>query len=565
MRSPKEHRPEGRGRKGQRTRDKKERKMRHKTERMHTQKEKEGRGRFSSRHKTSLYVVGIIFAALLIFGLGSMIFAATVALPSGFLSWNLRSINQYTAGSQEVAKSGLYKFSSGGVTWEGKVQVGNIYLVSDTDLGWTHLGNTDVASHVFWFKGDLLAYTLNTYADQLPGIVLETHLGGFQYRYAYYGFFGDLANLQFPRPWSVDALTLPSNWVDNLQATLQMNIGLDIQLDPSLLVGDIPKEFNTTDWSYRYSGLWAGILRANADPVIEAGTGVVRQPGTTITDFGFSNPADTEILSSGVTPSSSVPALAADVQSYIDIVDTTGRRFNVDKVGSFTKSGSSGSIANAMGKGDTVQLFTYDKNETFPTTFTYDMLADTTRSHVIGYVPVTMRPATTITDTTYKWNYFSVENRYWGGYSSNNILGQTITFDTAVQVDNVFVVQPIQFAVMVSTNYTAVPLQSSEDANNPFYEPPTEPPNVEGTNNTFTNAVTGKITDVSGNAPLGIMDLIRFFAQNWILILVVIVVVCVVIYVIYKRLRGGGGSAARESPTTNVIFQQPTGSGTLPQ
>ncbi len=500
--------------------------------------------------KFKKFLVRHPFQAVILFGILGVIIGsvALVAQPagSGFLNWNLRSVNQYVAGSPELGESGVFKFSQNGVTWEGKVQPGNIYYLSKTDLGWAHVNGVDIAQSVYWFRGDLLAHTLCTYTDMMPGATIENQWGGWQYSYVYYDGLGVPKEMTF-NYWMAKGLTLPTGWSALLQQQLQMNIGVNIYLDPTLLLGDIPREFNTTTWSYQFSGLWAGILRANADPETDYRSGFISEPAAIISTH-FLAPTDVAPVSEGaVSNPAGSPAPSTATGNYITSVDTTGRRFNVDVVSQTTASGSSGAIEQGMGRGDPISLYTRWENNTLGNTFGYELLNDTVRTNVIGYVPITLRPQTDIIQTEYVYNNFAITNSFWNlannGYSSSNSLGVHTTMYTGATVKNVFVIQPIQFGVMVCTNYTGVPLQSSTDFGNPLYEPETGIPNVDGTGNVFNGDVTNKITDVSGNAPFGLADLLNFLAEWGIWILIAVIAVVVVIIII--KVSGKGGNTLR--------------------
>jgi hypothetical protein len=197
-----------------------------------------------------------------------------------------------------------------------------------------------------------------------------------------------------------------------------------------------------------------------------------------------------------------------------------------------------------MGAGDPLTLTegVYNSNQSLadPGVDYQALLGDGFRQNVVAYIPITLRPQTTITETTYTYNKFNLLSYQCGGGTGTAAKRQTATKPTAVDVRNPYAIQKFNFAVLVGANYTVTPLQCGDEC------PDIVPPDPDGTNNSFSNKVTSKVGDVSATTAMD--EFLKWFGANWIWIVIVAVLVVVVGLYIFMKIRGGKKSRDEGAP-----------------
>lgn len=237
---------------------------------------------------------------------------------SGFLNWNVTSIDGYQAGSAQLSLGGQFAYSDGTVNWRGRVVPGNLFYNGSTDLGWMQVGNDSVATQIIWYRGSLLTYLQMRPDDVFPGIGIATNTRlGWEFFYTQYDGFGTrvagttrqtfvTANaLRFPNQANVLAQSVP---LANVNDILHATVGLTISVDPTWIGQQFPTTFDDATQTFTLSDIWAGTLFAKADSVLPAITGLITQPGTYITGSNFTNPANPADMSAGPLDPTGLPA-----------------------------------------------------------------------------------------------------------------------------------------------------------------------------------------------------------------------------------------------------------------
>lgn len=458
--------------------------------------------------------------------LGGFGIVPLVATSTGFMSVGPDSINGIPVGSSQFTQSGQFSFSSGGINWNGRVVVGNTYYDGQSDLGFLTNGNTSTALRELNYHTSVLVYTLQPYTDMLPGITaVQNGIIGTQYKYREYGIFNEHQSANDATAYlRANYLSIPSNYLTLLSGYLNLNIGVRIQLDPSLLV---ITSYQTSEQYFNMSGVWAGVLSANAGADHQGG--LISAPGTVILDANFTQKPSDAVPGSASGYSASSVAGSSAVGTWLDAHDPSGvgNHFQVTSVDSTMYK--AGAVELGMGAGDPVALTEGDwnANATINQALSYtDMLGDEHRNYVIGYIPVTLRPETTITQTTYTYNSFDLGYYFWGGLSGTAYLGKTVTVPTSVSTKNPFDINLVNFKVLVGANYTIT------DLNDTSTIPDIKPPIVNGTDDVFNTMLTSQVHDVATETTLGFGDILDMLGGIgiWVIVILLIAVAAVLVW-----------------------------------
>ncbi len=464
---------------------------------------------------------------------------------SGFLDWRVTSFQGYQSGSPQLTTAGQFAYSDGTVNWRGRVVPGNLFYNGSTDLGWMQIGNTSVATQIIWYRGSLLTYLQMRPDDVFPGISIASNVQlGWEFNYMQYNGLGiyiagtyresviTANGLRFPGQANVLAQSVP---LANVNDILHATIGLTISVDPTWIGQQFPTTFNDATQTFTLSDIWAGTLFAKADSVLPAITGLITQPGTTITGSNFTNPTNPAAMtnsgSSGLA-ANAVPTSSSG-SSLGAIIDTndpgqSGNHFRKSQVDSVMFQGTDWEAA--MGLGDPIALTRADTNASLGTSFEYSLLNDTSRNDVTAWIPLDLAPKTTVTQTTYTFNTFATWDN-WGLHCIAQ-LGNTKTMPTSISVANPFIIHPITVAVVVAANYTGRPLGCVDDPASAYYCATLGPPVVTGSGDAFNPAVTGSVSDVQGSYN-GMLEAIGAFLGElggWIIAVLVIFVVAFMLW-----------------------------------
>jgi hypothetical protein len=525
--------------------------------------------KMSKKVMISLLVLVVVGGTYLTYGLVSGNWLLSMgALPSGFISSTFSSVNGYELGTPQFTGAGIFAIPANGMTFHGRLQYGSVFYDGATDLGWIQDGNTSIAVQQLDFHQSLLGYTYQTFLDQVPGVNLQAETLGLQYKFQYFDCLGThLPDRDMTYYVSANTLSLPGNWFTCVNQRLDMTVQLNIQLDPSLLGFT---SFNTTDQYFNFTGAWAGILNAKSGAAFKSG--FVSEPGTTILDANdpvlVNPPTDAAGLSGGgSTAIPSTPAgtgvSAGAFDAWITAHDPAGGAtgFGVLTSGATTMY-QAGASDLGMGDGDPITLTegNYNANASLDTNPTHyqNFFSDDNRGNVMGYIPMSIRPQTTITSTTYEWNEIRINQDYWGGVNptGSQVADRSLARPTAIAVRNRWVMQLVDFTVIVAANYVVHPLNCGS---NGIECVDIQPPMVNGTDNVFNPGVTDKLNAIGGGTNLW-DDIAGFFGSvgGWVVIAVVAVVVVLFVYYYLKNRQGGSGSSGSQG-VTNVYYSTPQG------
>ncbi len=476
---------------------------------------------------------------------------ATIPLSSGFGNSDIVAVNGYEVGSPQFTESGQFTLPGNLMTFKGRLQAGAVFLDSQSDLGWLQSGNDSIAIRQFNFHQNILGYTFQGITDVFPGVVLEPQVIGRQYLYNKIDAFG---SLQDEYTTSTDLMatvfTLPDNWFTMVSNRLDMNIKLNIHLDPSLL-GFTSFDDPDNNQRFNFTGAWAGVLDAKAGAAFTSG--FVTEPGTTIIDSGFeSNPAVADEKRSGGDIPANAKASSGNTgfDKWVTSNDPAGGSSGWTVTRSDYVAYQSGAVDLGMGKGDPVRLTegvhnaNASLNQSSAQTTAPAFFADPNRGNVYGYIPMSIRPQTTITNSEYRWNYIYYKNDFWGINPDSKVTDTSNARTTVIQVKNRWIMQAVNFSVIVAANYHVFPLNCVNGTCTEI-----EPPIVTGTNNTFNPAILNKIDSIGGGAGDLWGAIGDFFGQFW--WIAVVVVALVILYFYIKHKGGKGGSSG--GVVTNII------------
>jgi hypothetical protein len=421
------------------------------------------RGKMSKGTMVGILVVLVAGGGYLAYGLISGNWLLSMGMfPSGFLSSTISSVNGYDLGTPQFATSGTFAIPGNGMTFNGHLQAGDVYYDNYSDVGWIQDGNTSMAVRLFNFHQYLLGYTAQSVTDQVPGANLRSEILGLAYKYQFADFWGtSIIGATQSYYLTANTLGLPANWLACVNQRLDMNVELNIKLNPALLK---VQSFNTTDQFYNFTSVWAGVLDAHAGAAFA--TGLVSDPGTAIlaANFTANPPADPAGVVGGDyarVPNAYSQTIPAAIGNWIVDNDPVGEPAGFDVLTSATSATYQASTANlGMGKGDPIPLTEGDYNantslDADPTHYR-SFLADDNRGNVKGYIPMSLCPNTTITNTTYTFNEIQVKQNFFNlvPTTGSSILERTVTRPTAIAVSNRWVMQMVNFTIAVVSNYT---------------------------------------------------------------------------------------------------------------
>ncbi len=492
------------------------------------------------------FLLGLV-AFCAIFGLNYGLFHWWGAAPSGFVSWGVDSVNGMRIGSDQFTQSGMFTFPYGGVDYHGRIVCGNLFYDGDKDLGfaitpWVEnvsgtlvQHNTSVALRELDYHASILVYLLQAPTDMLPGLTaVQNGILGTQYSYREYDILHNhVAAGDVDAYLRANYLSVPSNYLTTLSQYLNLDIGVFINLDTSLL-GITSFSNTTSDQYFNLTSVWAGVLSANAKTDYEGG--LISAPGTNITGSGFSQTPDDRSPTTATGYSAQSVGTAGEITDWINAHDPTGYGHHFDVSSADSVMYTAGAAELGMAAGDPVTLTEGDWNSNATINQTQSVnttLGDPFRGYVKGYIPITLRPETTITQTTYTYNQFSLLHGFWSGLTGTALLGQTVAKPTAVTVKNPYVIQSLDFRILCAANYTVYPLTAGNQTD-------VKVPSVNGTNSVFNTALTGVVSDVTGNTALDINDVLDWLGGigGWIIAIVVIFVIALLVWR-YARPRKG--------------------------
>ncbi len=469
-----------------------------------------------------------MFLSIVIFGLIGVMIGATalVAQPfsSGFLTPTVDNINGYAAGSAELSYSGQYNIPGVGQTWQGGIRVGNVRFVSDTDLGVEQVGFNAMMVHQLQFAFSIEMHTLTPWSSRIPGVTTGT---GYAYQYQHLIWTG--AQIQ-RNGFSYPMLNLPSNAYSLADQILSADVGVSVQLDPSLIGQGIKDVIPDSDGSgnFTLTNYYCAVLNVNADPTVATSSGLLKEPGTTFSDANVSQPPGSGLSWGGVDTTASVASKDATsrITSVLDAVGPAGAEFTVTPL--TYEAHSAGAVETSMGLGDPATL-TAGK----PVNYEMTLLNDSSRCNLVAHLPFNLRPVTTIYQTKYTYNRYTVHDGIGlfdpPPYVQDYALGQFVTAYSGIQIQDVFAIQPMIVNVLVAYNYTWNPLTPGGDY------PPIAPLLVNGTNNGWNVSPTAGVRTVGGNSGGSIFDGL-FGPFGWIIWIGIIAVVAIVVWWVYTRL-----------------------------
>jgi hypothetical protein len=494
------------------------------------------------KHKITFILLAVVVIGVVGWG----ILQSPITLSSGFMSSTFSSVNGYDLGTSQFTESGQFAIPWNGMTFKGRLQYGNVYYDGYSDLGWVQDGNTSRAVQKLYFHQTILGYTFQTVTDQIPGINLREETLGLQYKYQYYDFWGThLPDRDQSYYLTANTLSIPPNWFICVNQRLDMNVEMNIKLDVSLLGFE---SFNTTDQYFNYTGSWVGVLNAKSGDAFTSG--FVNEPGTTIINSNFTNPPiDSAGLSGG---NYAGPTSSGEFGTWIAAHDPSGGAtgFNV-LTSAATIAYQAGGVDLGMGSGDPITLTEGDFNanasiDTDPDHY-LNFFSDSNRGNVMGYIPLSIRPQTTITSTSYTYNEIHINQDYWGGVnpSGSGLYDRTVTRPTTISVKNRWIMQLINYTVLAVSDYEVHPLNCGNDCTD------IEPPKINGTDDVFNPSVTNSLNAVGGGTNLW-NDVGNFFGQFWWIFVVAIIVVIVVVWVFFRIRSGEGVGNAGKDVNVNI-------------